>query len=121
VGDIGVILSNPKRGEAFKAFLAERGCDLLAPTNKYEALRFKRAGRTNIVYRNARGRFTTVGGDIELAVAAFAASERKGGGKPRIVMAIPPAIEGEGGGGLGDDLQRRVKWASQSCVWTSTA
>lgn len=91
--DVGVILNNAKRGEAFKAFLAERGCDLLAPTNKYEALRFKRAGRTNVVYRNAKGRFTSVGGDIELAVAAFTAAERKVNGKPRIVMAIPPAVE----------------------------
>lgn len=91
--DVGIILNNAKRGEAFKAFLAERGCELLTPTNKYEVLRFKRAGRTNIVYRNAKGRFTTVGGDIELAVAAFTSTERKTVGRARIVMAIPPAIE----------------------------
>lgn len=91
--DIGVILSNARRGEAFKAFLAERGCDLLTPTNKYEVLRFKRAGRTNVVYRNAKGRFTSVGNDIEIAVAAFAQAQRRDGRKPAIVLAIPPAVE----------------------------
>lgn len=91
--DIGVILNNPRRGASFKAFLAERGCDLLAPTNKYEALRFKRAGRTNVVYRKANGRFTIVGNDVELAVAAFISAERRGGRQPRVTMSIPPAVE----------------------------
>lgn len=93
MSDVGVILSNPRRGEAFKAFLAERGCDLLTPTNKYEVLRFKRAGRTNVVYRNAKGRFTSVGNDIELAVAAFSSFERRDAGKRRVTLAIPPAVE----------------------------
>jgi hypothetical protein len=92
-GDVGVILSSPRRGEAFRAFLVERGCDLLTPTNQYEALRFKRAGRTNVVYRNAKGRFNPVGADIELAVAAFVASERRDGRKPIVTMSIPPAVE----------------------------
>lgn len=91
--DVGIILSNPRRGAAFKAFLAERGCDLLAPTNKYEALRFKRAGRTNVVYRKANGRFTAVGADIDLAVAAFTSAERRGGRRVRVTMPIPAAVE----------------------------
>lgn len=91
--DVGIILSNPRRGTAFKAFLAERGCDVLAPTNKYEALRFKRAGRTNVVYRKANGRFTLVGTDIDLAVAAFTSVERKGRGGHKVTMIIPPAVE----------------------------
>lgn len=90
--DVGSILSNPRRGEAFKAFLVERGCDLLAPTNSYEVLRFKRAGRTNVVYRKANGRYTLVGVDIDLAVAAFLSAERRGRG-PKVTMLIPPAVE----------------------------
>jgi len=97
VTEVGVILSNPRRGAAFRAFLAERGCDLLAPTNKYEALRFKRAGRTNVVYRKANGRYTVVGADVELAVAAFTSTERRGGkasGKiaVQVAMPVPPAV-----------------------------
>lgn len=91
--DVGVILNNPRRGEAFRAFLAARGCDVLAPTSGYEALRFKRGGRTNIVYRKRNGRFTPVGIDIDLAVAAFISAERRGGRPPRVTMAIPPAVE----------------------------
>lgn len=90
--EVGIILSNPKRGAAFRAFLAERGCDVLAPTNKYEALRFKRAGRTNVIYRKANGRYTIVGNDVELAVAAFTSVERRGG-KVKVTMSIPPAVE----------------------------
>jgi hypothetical protein len=95
VTDVGTILSNPRRGAAFKAFLAERGCDLLAPTNKYEVLRFKRAGRTNVVYRKANGRFTPVGTDIEIAVAAFESIEQRarGGRARKVTMLIPPAVE----------------------------
>lgn len=90
--DVGDILTSPRRGTAFRAFLADRGCDLLSPTNKWEALRFRRAGRTNVVYRKANGRFTSVGIDIEIAVAAFLAAERSGGRKPQVTMAIPPRV-----------------------------
>lgn len=95
MSDVGVILSNPRREKAFRAFLAERGCDLLAPTNKYEALRFKRAGRNNVVYRKANGRFTVVGNDIDLAVSAFSAVERRGRrGKITVqeAMPVPPIV-----------------------------
>ena len=91
--DVGIILNNPRRGEAFRAFLVARGCDVLAPTSSYEALRFKRAGRTNIVYRKSNGRFTPVGMDIDLAVAAFISAERRGGRPPKVTMTIPPAVE----------------------------
>lgn len=90
--EVGIILSNPRRGAAFKAFLAERGCDVLAPTNKYEALRFKRAGRTNVIYRKANGRYTVVGNDVELAVAAFTSLERRGG-KVKVTMSIPATVQ----------------------------
>ncbi|HZQ01377.1 MAG TPA: HNH endonuclease [Reyranella sp.] len=93
MSDVGIILSNPRRGEAFRAFLAERGCDVLAPTNKYEALRFKRAGRTNVIYRKANGRYTVVGNDVELAVAAFTSAERRGRRGIKVTMAIPPAVQ----------------------------
>jgi hypothetical protein len=39
VTDIGIILSNPRRGAAFRSFLAERGCDVLElPSSVYGAL-----------------------------------------------------------------------------------
>lgn len=44
----------------FKIWLSERGCEILPPTNQYEAVRFK--GReTGIVYTTGKtnGRFTT--------------------------------------------------------------
>lgn len=55
----------------FKEFLTARGCDVLAPTNPYEVIRFKAAGRTNVVYRSERGKMSVVGPDIGPAAASF--------------------------------------------------
>lgn len=61
----------PKQIGRFKEFLTARGCDVLAPTNPYELLRFKAAGRTNVVYRSERGKMSVVGPDVGPAAASF--------------------------------------------------
>lgn len=65
------LFDSPKRIEGFKAFLTARGCDVLAPTNEWELLRFKAAGRTNVVYTNSKRGIAVVGPDIAPAAASF--------------------------------------------------
>jgi 5-methylcytosine-specific restriction endonuclease McrA len=61
--------------EAFKEYLTARGCEVLAPTNEYEVLRFRAAGRTNVVYKKARSTTKTfVGNDIWDAMKSYAHS-----------------------------------------------
>jgi len=56
VTDLAHIVGDARRLEAFKAFLSARGCEVMVPTNPYEILRFKRHGRTNVVYRKGSGK-----------------------------------------------------------------
>lgn len=66
------LFDRPKDLARFKEFLTARGCDVLAPTNPYELLRFKAAGRTNVAYTSARGKLSIVGPDMGPAAASFA-------------------------------------------------
>lgn len=61
---------NPKTIEKFKAFLITRGAELLIPTNEWELLRFKIAGRVSVLYRDKRGNQTFTN-DGENALKAF--------------------------------------------------
>lgn len=54
------------RGEPFRlddlrAALSAAGAELLDPTNEWEVLRYRLAGKTGIVYRNAKGRANPTG------------------------------------------------------------
>lgn len=75
--DLAAILFDARRAEGFRAFLSARGCELRVATNPYEILRFKRQGRTNVVYKKRSGRLTVVGSDVALAVDAYRQVERR--------------------------------------------
>ena len=47
-----------KRLPVLKDWLVSRGAEVLEPTNEWEVLRFRAAGETHVVYRNARGEMT---------------------------------------------------------------
>jgi len=82
VPDLTRILHDARRAEGFQAFLLARGCEVMVATNPYEILRFKRHGRTNVVYRKRSGKLTVVGSDVALAVSAFLQVERRQRGRP---------------------------------------
>jgi hypothetical protein len=63
---------SPKRIAEFKAYLVERGAEVMAPTNPYEVVRFKAGGISNILYENMRGRFRANGPDLEAAFRDWA-------------------------------------------------
>lgn len=48
-------LRTPEQIDKFKAWLCERGAEILTPTNEYEVLRFRSIKGTSIVYRDKRG------------------------------------------------------------------
>ena len=75
--DLAAILLNARRAEGFRAFLSARGCELMVATNPYEILRFRRQGRTNVVYKKRSGKLTIVGNDVALAVSAYQQVERR--------------------------------------------
>jgi len=50
-----------KRQEAFEAWLAARGAEVLAPTNEWEMLRFRTDRGVSIIYRKANGTLTMTG------------------------------------------------------------
>jgi len=70
--DLAYLLQDARRAEGFTAFLSARGCEVMVPTNPFEILRFKRQGRTNVVYRKRSGKLTIVGNDVTLGVKAYA-------------------------------------------------
>ena len=101
------LFDKPADVERFKAFLSSRGCDVLAPTNPYELIRFKAAGRTNVAYTNSKGRLSIVGPDLGPAAASFANGQawlpagetreaRVGSGKRRAI--IRRLLERDGAG-----------------------
>lgn len=50
-----------RRQEAFEAWLAARGAEVLAPTNEWEMLRFRTGRGVSIVYRKGNGALTWTG------------------------------------------------------------
>lgn len=52
----------PFRLGEFRSALIGAGAEFLDPTNEWEVLRYRLAGKTGIVYRNAKGRATPSGG-----------------------------------------------------------
>lgn len=58
-----------KRLNLFRAWLTERGAEILVPTNPWEVLRFRAEGETLVIYRNESGRLKVP----PLAHAAYAA------------------------------------------------
>lgn len=65
------IFSKPTRIKEFKAFLMDRGCEVLPPTNPWERLRFRAEGRTNVAYADKNGAISLVGPDIVPAAKSF--------------------------------------------------
>lgn len=59
-----------KQVERFKAWVAERGGEVLIPTNEYEVVRFRAMRRTSIIYSSRAGNVTYVG-DARKAWDAF--------------------------------------------------
>lgn len=51
----------PDEIELFKKWLVERGAEVLVPTNPYEIVRFRAAGRAGIVYEKQNGARTLTG------------------------------------------------------------
>lgn len=51
----------PDEIDQFKKWLVERGAELLIPTNPYEIVRFRAAGRAGIVYEKQNGARTMTG------------------------------------------------------------
>ena len=47
----------------FRAWLANAGAEILAPTNEWEVLRFRARGKTQVLYKNARGVVNTAACD----------------------------------------------------------
>ena len=62
---------SPKTVGRFKAFLSERGAEVMAPTNPYEVLRFRANGAVAVVYRNANGLLNIQGDVFTAAWKAF--------------------------------------------------
>lgn len=44
----------------FKEWLANAGCEILAPTNEWEVLRFKAGRKTSVIYQNAQGKLNLI-------------------------------------------------------------
>lgn len=63
-----------KQVERFKAWVAERGGEVLIPTNEYEVVRFRAERKTSIIYSSRSGNFTYTG-DARKAWDAFEANE----------------------------------------------
>ncbi len=57
--------------ERFKGWLIAQGATLLNPTNQYEVLRFEHRGVTSIIYKNAKGAWSSMVGDAAGAIKAF--------------------------------------------------
>jgi hypothetical protein len=57
------------RREKFELWLAERGAEVLSPTNEWELLRFKTEKGTGIVYTNKRAELTWMGPAAEAYLA----------------------------------------------------
>lgn len=64
----------PDEIERFKAWLVERGAEILVPTNPYEVARFRAAGRAGIIYENQKGARTLTGEALG-AWAAFKSND----------------------------------------------
>lgn len=79
-----------KRSDKFRAWLSERGAQVLEPTNEWEVLRYKTDSGTSIIYTNKKGtlRFT---GDSLVAWEAYriGAPYRAGPVTPRINKGSP--------------------------------
>lgn len=55
--------------ENFRAWLSERGAEVLLPTNPWELIRFRANGQTSIVYQRKGGKVTYTGESWEAAEA----------------------------------------------------
>ncbi|WP_411887397.1 HNH endonuclease [Hydrocarboniphaga effusa] len=62
-------LSEPRLA-LFRSWLAERGAELMAPTNPYEVLRFKAGSETHVIYRRDSGQWNA-SEDAQKVVTAF--------------------------------------------------
>lgn len=51
--------------DGFKAWIVERGAELLAPTNQYELVRYRGQGIVSIIYENQRGKRSYTGSSQE--------------------------------------------------------
>lgn len=65
----------PAERDRFRAWLEQQGAELLAPTNSYEAFRFKARGAVVIIYERKGGQLTAKGLARE-AISTFRAGAR---------------------------------------------
>lgn len=103
-----------KRMSVIRAYLAERGAEVLEPTNEWEVLRFRGHGITSVVYKNAKNHLTFTG-DAHAALDAYfngkpwrAAPASKRSKKSSTTVAALLARDGDDcflcGQSLGDDI-----------------
>lgn len=53
-----------KKLSAFKAWLTERGAEVLEPTNEFEVVRFRAGASTNVIYSRKNGLLTLSGAGV---------------------------------------------------------
>ena len=81
-----------KASAKFRAFLAERGAEVLKPTSEWELIRFNCAAGVAIVYTDARGR-TTFTGESLAAWNAFCASSAWSAGTASKRKKLSPVVQ----------------------------
>lgn len=63
--------SEERKVDRFKAWLVERGAELLISTNEYEVVRYRAGGVTSVVYRNDKNNRWKFTGDAQSAWHAY--------------------------------------------------
>lgn len=64
-------LLGESEAERFRAWLSERGAEVLEPTNPFEVIRFRANGQTSVIYRNKKGHVSSWTGEAREAFKAF--------------------------------------------------
>jgi hypothetical protein len=81
-----------KASAKFRAFLSERGAEVLKPTNEWELIRFNCAAGVAIVYTDARGK-TTFTGESLAAWNAFRSSSAWSAGVAKKRKKLSPVVQ----------------------------
>lgn len=64
-------IHEPTSVARFRVWLAERGAEVLEPTNPYEVIRFRAGGCVSVIYRNQRGAISSMVGEAQNAWESF--------------------------------------------------
>lgn len=119
---------NEQEVRLFCDWLREHGAEVLAPTNRYEIVRFRANRETNVIYRNSKNQISSyVGKDAEKAHDAFVNDKPWRGGiaKPRRNMSPQrrALLERDGNEcfycGLEFDLEHETPTIEHICSITS--